>query len=44
MPTSHIEGNVAEIISKTRLIITPGKDENIKIGDSPATCWKRYRS
>ena len=33
MATSHIEGNVAEIISTTRLIITPGNDENIKIGD-----------
>ena len=31
--SSVIEGNVAEIISKTRLIITPGKDENVKVGD-----------
>ena len=32
--SSVIEGNVAEIISKTQLIITPGKDENIKVGDT----------
>ena len=28
------EGNVAEVLSKTQLIITPGKNENIKVGDT----------
>lgn len=27
------EGNVAEIVSKTQLIITPGRDEGVKTGD-----------
>ena len=31
--SSVIEGNVAEIVSKTQLIITPGQDAGIKAGD-----------
>lgn len=31
--SSVIEGSVAEILSNTQLIITPGRDEGVKVGD-----------